>query len=246
MRLEIRAVIACSVAVVAVAAPSSALGQTPTGDSVVGFSSVCSGTCWFGADAHSGPSGENPTGTGRFASGNHGLYLDDAPVTCLAVSGNEAAVGLFGPNNPSPVFPPGNYGVIALIQDNVPPSQHAGDAYEAASFPLDHPPTQAECAGLLPIGRELYVPTDPFAADFTVTDAPSFPTSKQQCANGGWQAFPEFESQFDCVRAVERWSRQECIFIRAVAGRPAFRDYYGGGVHKRHAMRRCIRDRANS
>jgi hypothetical protein len=38
-------------------------------------------------------------------------------------------------------------------------------------------------------------------------------------------------------------ARLECIFIRAAHGRPAFRAWYGTPVTKRHAMRRCVRQR---
>jgi hypothetical protein len=74
---------------------------------------------------------------------------------------------------------------------------------------------------------------------------PNLPTTKAQCKHGGWQNFPQFISQRDCVSFVRHQARQECIFIRAAVGRPAFRAEFGSGVHKRHAMRRCIRERMN-
>ena len=37
---------------------------------------------------------------------------------------------------------------------------------------------------------------------FTVTDAQSFPTSKDQCKNGGWKTFAVFKNQGDCVSFV--------------------------------------------
>ena len=44
---------------------------------------------------------------------------------------------------------------------------------------------------------------------------------------------------------ARRQARQECIFIRAAHGRLAFRAWYGTPVTKRHAMRRCVRQRSD-
>ncbi len=35
-----------------------------------------------------------------------------------------------------------------------------------------------------------------------VVDAPSLPTSKEQCKNGGWRDYPQFKNQGDCVSFV--------------------------------------------
>jgi hypothetical protein len=35
-----------------------------------------------------------------------------------------------------------------------------------------------------------------------VTDAPPFPTSKDQCKNNGWRNFPGFKNEGDCVSFV--------------------------------------------
>ena len=86
--------------------------------------------------------------------------------------------------------------------------------------------------------------TDHLGGDITVTDAQPLPTSEEQCKHGGWAQFG-FDNRKQCVRSVRQRARQECIFIRAAVGRPAFRAQYGSGVHKRHAMRRCIRERIN-
>jgi len=40
------------------------------------------------------------------------------------------------------------------------------------------------------------------SGDVTVVDAQSFPTSKDQCKNGGWRNFPGFKNQGDCVSYV--------------------------------------------
>ena len=36
-----------------------------------------------------------------------------------------------------------------------------------------------------------------------VFDAPTAPTSKDQCMRGGWRNFPQFKNQGDCVSFVE-------------------------------------------
>jgi hypothetical protein len=188
----------------ALAGPAVASAALPAQDSVVGVALQCSAICTVAVNAHSGPSGENATGTGTFNSGNHGLYLQNVAVTCLAVSGNEAVVGLYGPNLPSYYYPqPGNYSAIVYIQDNVPPTESTGDAVLASGGgPTDRGPTQAECASLLPIGRNLYVDTFPQYANFTIVDAKPLPTSKDQCKNGGWRDFGVFKNQGDCVSFV--------------------------------------------
>ena len=91
--------LACLVTVVAVAVaiPSAATAQAPAGDSVTGSlllsppdSSPDHITRYF-FDVRSGPAGENPSGTvtlrGRFIT-------DPGAVTCLAVRGNRASIGV--------------------------------------------------------------------------------------------------------------------------------------------------------
>jgi hypothetical protein len=149
--------------------------QAPTEDSVTGSgtSSFCGGT--FTIDAHSGPSGENPTGQvtcGSFFSGT---------VNCLNVQGNVALLT---------IATPGQFGgSIALrITDN----GATGDVVEAI------PGTG--CAQ--PQGS--YVDLA-FSGDIVIVDAtppPALPTSKDQCKNGGWQAYGVFKNQGDCVSFV--------------------------------------------
>jgi hypothetical protein len=43
--------------------------------------------------------------------------------------------------------------------------------------------------------------------DIVVHDAPPFPTSKDQCKNGGWRNFPGFKNQGDCVSFVATHGR---------------------------------------
>jgi hypothetical protein len=80
--------------------------------------------------------------------------------------------------------------------------------------------------------------------NITISNGTPLPTSKDQCKNGGWRDFGVFKNQGDCVSFVVHQARQECIFIRARHGRPAFRTFFGAGVEKRHAMRRCVEARS--
>ena len=38
--------------------------------------------------------------------------------------------------------------------------------------------------------------------DLSVIDAPSLPTFKDECKNGGWRSFGVFKNQGDCVSFV--------------------------------------------
>jgi hypothetical protein len=73
--------------VVTAVLPSTAQGQVPTQDSVVGYVEFFAGSNEppgrIGFDVHSGPSGENPVGN-----------VSGQPVGCLAVTGNTAVVGV--------------------------------------------------------------------------------------------------------------------------------------------------------
>jgi hypothetical protein len=46
-----------------------------------------------------------------------------------------------------------------------------------------------------------------FGGDITIHDAVPFPTSKEQCKNGGWHDFSGFKNQGECVAFVERGPR---------------------------------------
>lgn len=211
---------------VAAATPAGSAAQAPPQDSVTGLAATGEGrlSVQFTFDVHSGASGENPTGSVSFDA----LLVDlgALEVSCLTVSGNRASmiVLISSPSPPAPA------GVLISVEDN----DGAAEDRLAWNFVTTLP---TEC----PVPSEVGEPI--LAGDITVTDAQPFPTSKEQCKNGGWQTFGVFENQGDCVSFVRRQARQQCIFIRAAHGRPAFHAWYGSGVHKRHAMRRCISTR---
>jgi hypothetical protein len=86
--------------------------------------------------------------------------------------------------------------------------------------------------------------TSPFSATQSIV-VDCLPTDAQQCKNGGWRNYGStFSNQGDCVSFVTHQARQECLFIRAAHGQPAFRAQYGTPVTEQHAMRRCVRQRS--
>jgi hypothetical protein len=75
--------LAILIAGVACCSTGSAAGQVPPGDSVTGSGTFTDGLP-FSFDVHSGPSGENPTGTAVYG------FFAPGTVTCLHVEGNIA------------------------------------------------------------------------------------------------------------------------------------------------------------
>jgi hypothetical protein len=174
-------VLALATVVAAVAVPAAS-AQTPAGDSVTG-----SGTAGetradvflFQIDAHSGPSGENPTGS---------FLIDPAisqpfggPITCLAVRANVATFNFEAQ--------PGLPSVGTIVATDSPAGDQiayvGGGRTPTDCSPVTNPPNQPLNGG-----------------DIVVTDAQPFPTAKDQCKNGGWRNFPGFKNQGDCVSFV--------------------------------------------
>jgi hypothetical protein len=220
--------------------------QTPAGDSVVGtLNDSATGVRHVDLNARSDPSGGQPTGTALWHLGG-GLGPDwNAVVTCLSVSGNTAIVGFSGTFRLAGLTSP-TAGLIRVVDGGGPNSRQ--DTFEWADVvgPVDGAPIPG------PTDCSVYPSTFRPGAqgvneggDLVVTDTANLPTTKDQCRNGGWRTYGVFKSKRDCVSFVRHQARQECVFIRAAVGRPAFRAEYGSGVHKRHAMRRCIRQRMN-
>jgi hypothetical protein len=138
-------------------------------------------------DAHSGPSGESPTGTVRtdvelLEPGNF-LTFDTARVTCLNVTDNRATIGTQSQSG---------VGILHLVEDN----DGAGQDRHAVLLPGQVP---TDCPANLSI-----VLSPIFGGDITVHDSVPFPISKDQCKNGGWRDFPEFKNQGQCIAFVER------------------------------------------
>jgi len=159
---------------------TSAAAQVPTQDAVIGSGVArtlgTDTTFDFEIDAHSGPSGENPSGQVTFRFRTDGSIFFSGPVTCLAVNGNFASL-------------------------NVNTAQFQGVGLEVTDSPsgdlIRGIPTGTSCS---PLGSA--VSFEVISGDVVVTDATPLPTSKNQCKNGGWRAYGVFKNQGDCVSFV--------------------------------------------
>ncbi len=191
MRRFLLALASLAIAMACWAAPAQ--GQVPAGDSVVGSGTTAPSpdpfafTFQFDIEASSGPSGEGPSGFVQlFVTSPQipGTGVFGGPVTCLSVSGNDAAVVF---TNQS--IPP----LILVVEDNGPPGSDPSDT--VAVEPVNDP---TSCA--LPT---FFTPLDVVEGDVTVTDASALPTSKDQCKNGGWRNYPQFQNQGQCIAFVK-------------------------------------------
>jgi hypothetical protein len=153
-------------------------------DSVVG-SGTTEFSFAFDLNARSGPSGENPTGTARVVLRAGPTIGIQGPVTCLTVTGNRAVIGL----DNSQGFSALGRGWFIEVTDDTP------DSLAVSSFSLVAAPTV--CPSSLGLEQERVD-----SGDIVVTDAPPFPTSKEQCKDGGWRTFGVFKNQGDCVSFV--------------------------------------------
>jgi hypothetical protein len=143
----------------------------------------------FTFDVHSGPAGENPTGTVTIvtlAAGPLGTFA----VSCLGVSGNHATVVA-----PFPFGPPVPAGIVIYVEDNGTTGDRVSWNFVSA-LPTSCPPPSTVPENAEPRG------------DVTVVDAQPFPTTKDQCKNGGWHSFPGFKNQGDCVSFVATEGRK--------------------------------------
>jgi hypothetical protein len=250
-----------SAAIGSLTVPGVSEAQSVTEDSVVGFARDCAfpDPCpadpevlttftALTANARSSGTGQAPSGTMAWNEripGDFVVYT--AQVTCLSVSGNAAIVGVGGTRTSTRFgFSVPVAGLIRVTDGGSTPGRDTFE-FDISLGPLPPPtpppplPGPTECTNF-PSGRLAFTNEE---GDLVVTDAQAFPTTKDQCKNGGWRNYGVFTNQGDCVRFVRHQARQECVFIRAAQGRPAFRARYGAGLHKRHAMRRCIRERMN-
>jgi len=202
MLTRLRHLLAFATTCLALAAlSSSASAATAAGDSVTGSGLVPNGA--FYVDAHSGPSGENPTGTVT-SSLITGYFVDTSsgPVTCLNVSGNTAIVGFT-------LTGAGGYQTQGLVKivDNTASGQPDTLTWNQGPYPT----TANPCATLPNPGPTQTVGTYAPANinGFTVVDVVPVPTFKDQCKKGGWQSFGTmFKNQGQCVAYVERGPRQ--------------------------------------
>jgi hypothetical protein len=148
-----------------------------TGDSVTGQAQIIFRGLTFldlSFDAHSGASGEHPQGT-----------VNAIAVTCLNASGNQATIGLAN-------------GLLLFVEDNDGADTDRLGAVTDLLAPITVCPDPAV---LLLTGLSIG-PVTITNGDITVVDAKPFPTSKDQCKNGGWQTYGIFKNQGDCVSFV--------------------------------------------
>ena len=186
----------------------TAVAQTPGGDSVAGtLLPSQTGTTSFTVDAHSGPTGENPTGTASWHLGGGFGPSWTVDVTCLSVSGNTGVVGftgvvsLFGEQIPTAgLIRVVDAGGPASAQDSLEWAETGGPFQPGPPVPVPGP---TDCSA--------YPSTfQPFSGlfmneggDMVVTDAQASPTSKEQCKNGGWRDYASlFKNQGDCVSFI--------------------------------------------
>jgi len=162
--------------------PAAAGAQAGTQDSVTGVGVALrldnGFVAGFDISASSGPSGENPTGNVQFTQGRFPYF--GGSVTCLAVSGKVATVNL---------DTDGFAGIVTLEVTDSP----TGDLMRVAM--ANRSPGDCSALG---VAIDLRVTS----GDLTVVDAQPFPSSKDQCKNGGWRTFGVFKNQGDCVSFV--------------------------------------------
>jgi len=167
----------------------TASAQTQAGDSVTGSYATILPTTGWTLDAHSGPSGEAPSGTISCISVATGLTRFTLPVTCLVVSGNQATVVGSDSLAPGQVLT-----VTVWVEDN----GTAENDRLGYSVALQPPPSSCS---ITTSGFALPLPGQS-GPGITVVDGPPLPTSKDECKNGGWRNFPGFKNQGDCVSFV--------------------------------------------
>jgi hypothetical protein len=171
------------------ALPGVAGAQAPAQDSVVGTGAIADGSSLV-ANVTSGPSGENPTGTVSFSTA--GFSFQSTSVACLSVTGNSATFVIsLAPNGL------GIPGARFTVVDN----SSTGSPDTITVSPRDPFATPCTPEPGIPGGG----PQELTAGDIVVIDAQPFPTSKDQCKNGGWRTFGDtFKNQGQCVAFVER------------------------------------------
>jgi hypothetical protein len=188
------------------ALPGAANAQGPAGDSVVGTLLDASGPAAL-IDAHSGPSGEDPTGTARFGIPESTFApLWELDVTCLSVESHTALIGFSG--TVATIFEFGEVyptaGVIRVVDGGGPASGLDSVEFASVEGPIDGPaiPGPTTCSaypGAFPLRHG---PITNSQRDLVVTDVQPFPTSKDECTNGGWKTYGVFKNQGDCVSFV--------------------------------------------
>jgi hypothetical protein len=200
-----RKLVAIWTALAAVWAPTAG-AQAPVGDSVIGDLFDARSTAFEARiDAHSGPAGENPTGTASFHVGGGLGPVWEVEVTCLSVTGNTAVIGFSGTlftfitlGEQRPVA-----GLIRVVDGGGPASSLDSFQWvDQEQGPINGDPIPGPTAcSTYPIGQGSGPGVNQLG-DIVVTDVLPFPTTKDQCQNGGWRTYGVFKNQGDCVSFV--------------------------------------------
>jgi hypothetical protein len=185
------AIASTAVGVLLLGPPAGAQG--PAQDSAVG-DGAGSNYGHFQFSATSSPTGASPSGTASWEQ--FGAFHFEGTVSCLAVSGNRAVIGIDVDTAASTL----SFAGFFLTAVDGGPAGSGLDSFDAT-------PTALTAAGDI-VPTDCTFPFTPFApsqvtsGDIVVHDAPPLPTSNDECKNGGWRAFGVFKNQGDCVSFV--------------------------------------------
>jgi hypothetical protein len=198
-RLGSVAVLGVALLVVGTGAPADAGrhpqgADPPYGDSITGsgeyvleVDGVGSFQTTYAFDAHSGPSGEDPSGTVDLGFGL-------GPVTCMTVSSVDAPPHTRARINVTS----SGFGLVTLevstAAEGFPPQVFL--RYGSTRDPGDCSPL-----AFVEINARGALPDD----GVTIVDVPPLPTTLRECLNGGWRAYgARFSSLGECIRHVVR------------------------------------------
>jgi streptogramin lyase len=150
----------------------------------------------YAFDAVSGPTGRNPQGTVSYVTGERaGTFFDTGTVTCLAVSGNRAAIGVNFTGTSSP------HSAVLFVEDN---GVASSDKIAVQNLPAGTAPSS--CPARPPPGITLgpgYPGQTANDQGVTVVDQQPGPSTKRQCGGRGWLRFG-FTSRRACIDFVEQ------------------------------------------
>jgi hypothetical protein len=227
IKRAVRAALGTATAVaLAVAAPAA--GQTAGQDSVSGSARDCvtPASCpadrtapalfrTLGANARSGPAGEDPDGTMTWGEPFAGGFSNsETEVSCLSIADHVAIIGVQGRTTITVIFGGVTVSAAGLIRV----TDGGGPASGLDTFEFDvqqNPPTfpplpplpaPTDCSSF-PSGKPVFTNEE---GDLVVTDVDPLPTSRGLCKDGGWKAFGDaFANQGRCVAFVERGPRPD-------------------------------------
>ena len=142
----------------------------------------------YNFDVSSGPSGEDPSGSAS-VSGPFVPPLTSTQIECLSVSGNTATfVYRMAPT-------------VGLVRAKVTATDNGpvGDTVGSMFYDPSTAPTCTPITGFEGNGGQL---PGFITGQVVIHDAQPFPTSKDQCKNGGWRNYGVFKNQGDCISFV--------------------------------------------